>query len=277
MSESIISNIQKNRIIEYLNQGKRFDNRKPNEFRDIKVELGISNKAEGSCSVKIGNTEVYAGVKLEIAQPYPDTPKEGNFMTSVELSPMASQEFELGPPKIDAIELGRVIDRGLRESGFIDFEKLCIKEGEKVWQIFLDIYAINDDGNLLDVAGIAGLIALANTKLPVYNEETGKLDREVELTNNPLPLEKDFMGLNLTIYKIGNAFVVDPNIDEQKSASYRISLAISSNNGEPRISSCQKGQEDSIGYEEFSKLMDFLEETWKDFYPKISKLVWENK
>ena len=35
--------------------------------------------------------------------------------------------FDIGRPGIEAIELARVIDRGIRESGFIDFKKLCIK------------------------------------------------------------------------------------------------------------------------------------------------------
>ena len=78
---------------------------------------------------------------MAVVAPYPDSPAAGTFMTTVELHPMASQQFEIGRPGIKSVELSRVVDRGIRESGFIDFEKLCIKEGEKVWQVFLDIFA----------------------------------------------------------------------------------------------------------------------------------------
>ena len=138
------------RIKKYLKQGKRFDNRKTEEFREILVETGVSKNAEGSARVKIGNTEVIVGIKMSVGTPYPDSPNKGNLMTTAELLPLSSPRFESGPPKFEAIELGRIIDRGVRESKFIEFEKLCIKEGEKVWTVFIDIYSINDDGNLLD-------------------------------------------------------------------------------------------------------------------------------
>ena len=128
---AILPKIQKDRIIEYLKEGKRFDGRKPEEFRDIEIKMGVSKNAEGSCSIKFGDCEVYCGVKLDAMTPFPDSGNEGILMTTAELSPIASPDFETGPPRIGAIELGRVIDRGLRESGFIDFEKLVIKENEK--------------------------------------------------------------------------------------------------------------------------------------------------
>ena len=36
------------RIKQYLAEGKRFDGRKPDEFREIFIETGISKNAEGS-------------------------------------------------------------------------------------------------------------------------------------------------------------------------------------------------------------------------------------
>jgi len=149
MSEQIIPNLQKEKIMELLKEDKRLDGRSLTEYRKIEIEKGISKNAESSARVRIGNTEVYAGVKTEIVEPYPDSPDEGTFMTTVELHPMSSDYFDIGKPGVESVELARIIDRGIRESGFIDFKKLCIKPGEKVWQIFLDIITINDDGNLL--------------------------------------------------------------------------------------------------------------------------------
>ncbi len=123
--------LQKERILEYLKQGKRFDGRKPEEFRDISVKTNISENAEGSCSVKIGKTEVYAGVKMSVMVPYPDGPNEGTLSVTLELGAMADNAFDLGAPRIEAIEMARVIDRGVRESGIIDWEKL-----EESWSKF---------------------------------------------------------------------------------------------------------------------------------------------
>ena len=161
--------VTKKRIEKYLSEGKRFDERKPEQFRDLVIEPGVSKKAEGSVKVKLGKTEVIVGVKLGLTTPYPDSPNKGNLMTTAELLPLSSPRIQLGRPGIESVELGRVIDRGIRESGFIDFEKLCIIEGEKVWNVFVDIYSINDDGNLLDAAGIGAVAALKNAKIPSNN------------------------------------------------------------------------------------------------------------
>ncbi len=274
MSEEIISSLQKKRIIEYLKEGKRFDGRALDEFRDFKVERGISKNAESSVSLKLGKTEVYAGVKMALVTPYPDSPDEGTFMTTMELGPMADKNFELGAPKIQAIEMGRVIDRGIRESGFIDFKGLCMVKGEKVWQVFLDIYAINNDGNLFDAAAIAALIALGNAKLPVYNKEEDKIEHKA--SDTPLPLNKEAMSFNLTFHKVGNQIIVDPSKEEELISDFRLSIAIADNNGEARITAMQKGKEAGINSEDMDKILKLVETKFKDTFPTISKFVWGN-
>ncbi|MGC9309748.1 MAG: exosome complex protein Rrp42, partial [Candidatus Nanoarchaeia archaeon] len=202
------------------------------------------------------------------------SPDEGTFMATAELGPLASEEFDLGPPKINAIELARVIDRGIRESGLVDMKKLCIKPGEKVWQVFVDIYAINDDGNLLDAAALAALIALGNARLPVYNEETGEIEHE--LTDKPLPLNKEALSFNMTFHKIGDAIVVDPSYEEEEVSEYRVSLAIGGDK-EPMITSIQKGKEGAIEQEDMDKIIDLGVEKWKEMFPKIKEYVWGKK
>ena len=162
-------------IISLIKEDKRVDERKLDEYREIKITHDVSKNAEGSARCKIGDTEVIAGVKMAIGTPYPDSPDEGVIIVTAELTPIASPVFELGPPSEWATELARVVDRGIRESKFIQLDKLCIKEGEKVWNVFIDIYSINDDVNLLDAAGIGAVVALKAAKIPKYDEETGKV------------------------------------------------------------------------------------------------------
>jgi len=267
----MIANIQKKRIIEYLKEGKRFDGREPLETREIKIEENVSKNAEGSLSFLLGKTEIYVGVKMSVVEPYPDSPDEGTLSVNVELSPIADEEFELGPPKIEAIEMARVVDRGIRESGLIDFKKLCIKEGEKCWQINIDICAINNDGNLIDASSWASLIALFLTKLPKYDEEKGVIEKEK--TNNPLPLNKELMVFNLTFYKIGDVFVIDPTKEEEEIADYRISFGIVDRDGEPIVSSIQKGREGEISIEELEEIFKAIKEKYKNLYSKIKDLI----
>lgn len=62
----------------------------------------------------LGETHVLAYVTSHLVQPYRDRPNEGSLSVFTEFSPMADPSFELGRPGESAIELGRVIDRGLR-------------------------------------------------------------------------------------------------------------------------------------------------------------------
>ena len=258
------------RIKQYLKQGKRFDGRDLNEFRDIVIEEGVSNKAEGSVRVKLGKTEVVVGVKLGIAEPYPDSPNKGNLMVTAELLPLSSPRFESGPPRFPAIELGRLVDRGIRESKYIDFEKLCIKEGEKVWGIMIDIYSINDDGNLLDAAFIGALAALKEAKMPFYDEKEEKIYYE-KPTKEKLPLT-DNMPINFSVHQIEDTIFFDPNTEEEAAAEGRLILAMIPGNP-PKICSMQKGNTLQVSHEKFVEMLEFVDKKYKTFYSQINKLI----
>lgn len=262
------SNLTKERIKKYLAEGKRFDGRKLDEFRDLEIETGISKNAEGSAQVKLGKTEVLVGVKMNVSEPYPDSPDEGNMMVTAELLPLSSPRFETGPPRFNSIELGRVIDRGIRESKFIDFKKLCIKKGEKVWTVFVDIYSINDDGNLLDAAGIGAIAALKTAKMPKYNAKEEKVEFG-ELTDKNLPVAKE-IPLAVTVHKIGDNLIVDPTREEEDISETRITIGASDKG---IISSMQKGNNKSIKIKELNKILDLSEKVHKEIFKKIEKLL----
>lgn len=259
------SKITTERIKKYLGQGKRFDGRGLDEFREIIIETGVSKNAEGSARVKIGKTEVLVGVKLDVSTPYADSADKGNISVGAELLPASSPRIESGPPKFSSIEIGRVIDRGIRESKFIDLGKLCIKEGEKVWSVYIDIYSMNDDGNLLDAAGIGAVAALKTAKMPKYDEETGKV-LYGEWTNESLPLSKN-IPVSLTFYKIGENIIVDPTLEEEDIIETRVTLGLTKEG----ISSMQKGEKESLTMEEMNSIIDLSEKVWSEVFKKIEK------
>ncbi|MEM2816665.1 MAG: exosome complex protein Rrp42, partial [Candidatus Bathyarchaeia archaeon] len=154
---SIVVRVKQKQIAQLISKGKRLDGRDLYDYRDIKVEQGIIEKAEGSAKVLLGKTEVMVGVKVEVGQPFQDTPNDGVLTVNAELVPLASPTFEPGPPDENSIELARVVDRGIRESKAIDLPKLCIEPGKKVFVLFVDIYVLNHDGNLIDASALAAL------------------------------------------------------------------------------------------------------------------------
>lgn len=206
-------------LVQALSAGIRFDGRAANEFRKVDVEYGISKSAEGSARVRIGGTEVFAGVKMEIMTPYPDTPNVGSLMVNAELLPMSNPIFEPGPPGIDAIEVARVVDRGIREAKAIDVKKLCITPGEKAWMVIIDVCTVNDCGNLLDAAGLAAMAALQDAVFPAFDGK--ELDYKTK-TDKRLPIDK--LPLPVTVYKIGKSIIVDPITEEEMAFDARLTV-----------------------------------------------------
>lgn len=232
-------------------QNKRLDNRTLLEYREpINIELNISFTAEGSARVRIGDTVVIAGVKLAMEKPYNDTADEGGIMVNAELLPLSSSEYEPGPPGIKAVELARVIDRGIREAKAIDLKKLCITPGEKAWFVTVDIITINDAGNLYDACGLAALAALRSARFPEVDPKTGAIDYKHK-TDKKLPIIKE--PLPITVYKINGQFLVDPLAEEEKAYQARLTVA-SDDHG--IISALQKGGDEPLSMEDIQTMLD---------------------
>lgn len=264
----MVYKITKKNVQEEVNVGKRSDGRGLFDMRDIEIKFGVSNKAEGSVSVRIGKSEVVAGIKMNIGTPYTDHEKEGSMTTSLELLPLSSPNFEYGQPSIEAVETARIIDRGIRESRFIDFEKLCITEGEKVWNIFIDIATINDDGNLIDAGALASVLSLLTARFPVYDKEKNKIEFG-EFTDEKLPLKLENMPLTTTFFKIGEKIFLDPTREEEDVSDGRLTFEFSKGTKEEMITAMQKGGEALFSAEEIEVMI----EEGKKIFKKLNTLV----
>ncbi|MCX8172173.1 MAG: RNA-binding protein, partial [Archaeoglobaceae archaeon] len=118
-----------------------------------------------------------------------------------------------------SIELARVVDRGIRESEAVDLSKLCIEVGKNVWIIFVDIHALDDDGNLLDASSMASILALLNTKVPAKRFGLGE---DYDLPINDIPV-------CVTSLIVGEKFLVDPSRDELSVGNTTITVAVDRN------------------------------------------------
>lgn len=234
MTSTTVVNIKKKRITELLKNGKRTDGRGPTEYREIQIEPGVIERAEGSARVHLGKTEVVVGVKIGTGTPFPDTPDKGVLTVNAELVPLASPHFEPGPPGEDAVELARVVDRGIRESGAIDVEKLCVESGKLVFVVFVDVYVLNYDGNLIDASTLAALAALLNTKMFKYTVEDGEIVKKPGYT--PLPVVNH--PIAVTFAKIGDKLILDAGIDEEEVMDARLTMTMEKDGN---ICAIQKG------------------------------------
>jgi len=239
-----IDELKKATIRDFIKSGKRIDGRNFDEYRRITVKKGAIGVAEGSADVTIGKSRVIAGVKTEIVTPFSDRPNEGTLTFGADFLPMAHETFEPGPPRVESIELARVVDRGIRAAEAIDLKSMFIEEG-KVWGIYVDLYVIDHDGNLLDAAAIAATAALQSLELPEYRD--GKIIREERTPKKLLEVPT-----YCTFVKIGDKLVLDPLYAEEIVADARITFCV----GDDTLYAIQKAGHGAFMKEEVLSMLD---------------------
>ncbi|HVO36652.1 MAG TPA: exosome complex protein Rrp42 [Candidatus Acidoferrum sp.] len=259
---NVVTSLKQKQIAQLAEKGKRLDGRGLEDYREFKIEQGIIEKAEGSARVLLGKTEVLVGTKIETGEPFPDTPNDGVMTVNAELVPIASASFEPGPPDENSIELARIVDRGIRESEAIDTEKLCIEPGKKVFIIYVDVYVLNHDGNLIDASALAAVAALQNTKMANYEIEDGEFKTKSGYT--PLPMNKN--PITVTFAKIGDKLVVDPGLEEEEVMDARLSMAI---DDDGNICAIQKGGTGYFKPEEILEVAKLAKEKAKELRKKL--------
>jgi exosome complex component RRP42 len=245
----VVETIRKAQMVQLLANGKRMDERGLDQPRELKIETGIIPKANGSARVTLGNTQVIAGVKIATGIPFPDTPDKGILMVNAEILPMASPYAEAGPPSEDAIELARVVDRGIRESEMVDLGKLGLVPGKSVIAVFVDCNVMNVDGNLFDATSYAVVAALRTAKMKKYVVKDDKVETTDHLVN--VPVERT--PVSVTMARIGDRLVVDPNTEEEASMDMRITITTDEDGN---ICASQKGEASTISPDQVLQAAD---------------------
>ncbi|KAI7752434.1 hypothetical protein M8C21_033272 [Ambrosia artemisiifolia] len=232
LANSLIMTVNEKKFIENaLVSDIRVDGRRPFDYRNLTIRFGSE---DGSSEVQLGKTQVLAFVTGQLVQPYRDRPNEGSFAIYTEFSPMADPSFEPGRPGDSAIELGRIVDRGLRESRAVDTESLCVIAGKLVWSIRIDLHIIDNGGNLVDAANIAALAALSTFRRPectVGGEDGQELTIHPPDVREPLPLILHHFPVAVTFGFIGkeNIVVIDPTHYEEEVMGGSLTATLNTN------------------------------------------------
>ena len=235
MHTTIIDSLKRKHILTLLDNGTRSDGRALDQPRELKIEPGVIPKAEGSARVFLGDTQIVTGVKVQPDRPFPDTGDRGMLMCTAEILPLAHPDAEPGPPNEKIIELARVVDRGIRESHMIDLSKLVIEQNKSVVGVFTDNSVIDDCGNLFDACSFASVAALNNTKLPKW-EMNNDIPTLVEGDISKLPILT--VPVSVTMIRIDDHIIVDPNADEWLCLDARVTITSDSDGN---ICALQKG------------------------------------
>jgi ribonuclease PH len=154
--------------------GVRADGRGPGDLRPVRVELGVLKWAEGSCRIRVGDTDVLCAATIEDRIP-PHLRGSGTGWVTAEYSmlPRATAERSQRESAKGRIggrthEIQRLIGRSLR--GVVDLGKL----GERTVTVDCDV--IQADGGTRCASITGGYVALA-AALITYGMERLLLSR----------------------------------------------------------------------------------------------------
>ncbi|MGH9979282.1 MAG: exosome complex protein Rrp42 [Nitrososphaeraceae archaeon] len=266
-STIIVEHLRRQQMREAISQSKRLDGRDLDEMRPLEIELGIIGKADGSSRVRLGNSEVVAGVKVETGEPFEGLENKGALILSAEVLPTASPYIEPGPPDEETIELARVVDRGVRESEMVDLDKLALIPGKVVYTIFVDCSIINYDGNLFDASSYAVVSALLSSKLPVFEVQEGEA---IVNTGKKMDPPLTTIPISITAVKIGDSVILDPTAEEEACMNGRITITT---NSEGKFAALQKGSTGSFTIDQIKRASEIARIKGEEVRTKIKELT----
>jgi exosome complex component RRP42 len=268
-STIIVEHLRRQQMLDLISVGKRLQGRALDEMRSLEIEVDIIKKANGSAKVKLGDSEVVAGIKVETGEPFEGLENKGALIISAEVLPIASPHIEPGPPDEDTIELARVVDRGIRESEMLNLDKLVLVPGKIVYTVFVDCSIINTDGNLLDATSYAVVSALLSCKLPVFEIQDGKVVDTGKTQDPPLTT----IPVSITQVRIGDTIILDPTAEEEACMNARITITT---NSESCYAAIQKGFTGGFTIEQIKKAAETARIKGEQVRAKLQELTNKN-
>lgn len=267
-STIIVEHLRKQQMWDALGKGKRLDGRAFDQQRPLEIEIDVIKKANGSARVKLGDSEVIAGIKVETGEPFEGLEHKGALIVTAEVLPIASPHVEPGPPDEEVVELARVVDRGVRESEMVDLEQLVLVPGKIVYTIFVDCSVVNVDGNLFDATSYAVVAALLSAKLPILEMQDGKVvdtgkTRDMPITTIPV---------SITAVRIGEAVLTDPASEEEGTMDARITITTADSG----FCAVQKGFTGSFTVDQLKKAAEAARIKGQEVRAKLKELTGKN-
>ncbi|XP_055639433.1 uncharacterized protein LOC129777266 [Toxorhynchites rutilus septentrionalis] len=227
MKERVISISEKTFVQKAVLESTRIDGRLLDEFRKLRINFGSE---WGSVHVSLGETRVLAQVTCEVVAPRATRPNEGTLFINIELGPMAAPHFESGRMSEAGVQINRILERAIKDSGCVDLESLCLVADEKVWNLRVDINVLNHEGNITDCASIAALTALAHFKRPDVSLNGEEVIIHTIYERDPLPIGINHFPICVSygIFNKGKLAVADPTYLEERVAEAKIVFGMNS-------------------------------------------------
>ena len=235
----------------FLSKDVRPDGRSKSSRRGVQVSTNTITHADGSAVAHLGTTKVVCAIRYMVGVPSSSAPSDGHVDVRVHLPPLCSSKYDhTAKPGKDAFLLASFLSSLVDDTKLLDNAALCIEEGKAVFVLCIDIFCVNDDGNLFDAATIAMIAALQNLRLPgeVRVEESGEVvvvgslrSKRVELRHLPVAI---------TFGMLGNEMISDPNEEEAQILDAQFTVVV---NSKKEICSIRKPDGPALSQEKLLK------------------------
>jgi exosome complex component RRP41 len=159
--------------------GKRLDGRKPNELRPLTIKAGVIPNADGSCALKLGETQVLVGVygPREVFPKHMTLQDRAMLECIYNMASFSTAERARPGPSRRSVEISKVIADALAPAIML----------EKYPRTKIDVYieVMNANAGTRTAAITAAAVALADAGIEmrdlVTSIATGKVDGELVL------------------------------------------------------------------------------------------------
>jgi exosome complex component RRP41 len=160
-------------------KGLRVDGRKPDELRQIKIEVGVLANADGSAYIEQGKNKILAAVfgPKEMHPKHLALPDRMVLRCRYHMAPFSVQERKSPAPSRREIELSKVIRESLEPSIFLEYYP---RTGIDVF-----VEVLQADGSTRCASITAASVAIADAGIPMQDLvaacSAGKVDDTVVL------------------------------------------------------------------------------------------------
>lgn len=160
-------------------KGKRLDGRKADEMRPIKIEVGVLNRADGSCYLEWGKNKVIAAVygPRELHPKHLQENTEAVLRCRYNMAPFSVSERKRPGPDRRSVEISKVIREALERVVFLNYFPTSGID------VFMEV--LQADAGTRCAALTAASVALADAGIPMRDLvaacAAGKVDDEIVL------------------------------------------------------------------------------------------------
>ncbi|PVD21192.1 hypothetical protein C0Q70_19360 [Pomacea canaliculata] len=229
MADIILSEAEKIFIVHGIQDNFREDGRSCDDYRQMELETGLISNTSGSARLRLANTEILVGIKVELEEPKPEKPDTGRLEFFVDCSANATPEFEGRGGEDLATEIMNFLSHSYSSETVLDLKSLCLVPSKLCWVFYVDVLLLECGGNLFDAASIAVKAALFNTKIPNVSISQESEDTELNVSDDPYDVKRIDVSRTpciITLSKIGHCHVVDASQKEEACCLARLMMAV---------------------------------------------------